>query len=79
MNNEKVNLGTVNSNMSLFEDPLLKGKQSQALLGNISPATLYRLVAKGDLPQPIKIGKNSFWRQSWLETYVAQRELESRR
>lgn len=73
MNTERQILAT-DYQGSLSTDPLVCKAQSMALLGGICEASLYRLVAKGDLPQPLKVLGRSFWRASWLESYVQQQE-----
>lgn len=44
-------------------DPLLKAKEVAATL-NISVASLYRRMADGTLPKPVKLGGTSRWPKS---------------
>ena len=60
--------------MSDDQDRLLTSKEVIEWAG-ISPATLYRLVAKGEFPKGLTLGlKVRRWRLSQLEEYAAKRE-----
>jgi prophage regulatory protein len=52
--------------------PLLNAHAVRAAL-SISTATLYRLMARGEFPRPIKIGAKSLWPQAEIESYLASR------
>ena len=55
-------------------DRMLTAKEVTEWAG-ISPATLYRLVAKGDFPKGLTLGpKSRRWRLSQLREYADQRE-----
>ena len=55
-------------------DRLLTAKEVTAMVG-IAPATLYRLLKKGQFPQGIRLGfKLRRWRRSQVWEYVSQRE-----
>ncbi|MBN9334913.1 AlpA family transcriptional regulator [Devosia sp.] len=41
-------------------DALLKAREVQAMLG-ICHASLYRRIAEGMLPKPVKLGRSSRW------------------
>jgi predicted DNA-binding transcriptional regulator AlpA len=54
---------------------LVNRDEAQHILGDISTATLYRGVASGRYPAPVKIGPNtSRWDRAKLEAYVRQLE-----
>ena len=60
--------------MSDYLDRLLTSKEVTEWAG-ISPATLYRLVKKGQFPKGLTLGlKVRRWRLSQLQEYAAQRE-----
>ena len=44
----------------------------------IARSTVYKLVAEGKLPQPIRLNKNIRWRASAIEPYLAKLENETR-
>ena len=44
----------------------------------IARSTVYKLVAEGKLPQPIRVNKNIRWRASAIEPYLAKLENEAR-
>lgn len=50
-------------------DPLLKAREVCTML-QVSPASLYRRVADGTLPKPVKLGGLSRWPQSEIVAAV---------
>ncbi len=54
---------------------LLRPKEAAAWLG-VSLRTLYREVASGKLPRPVKVGACSRFPQTELERYVEQLKRE---
>lgn len=40
---------------------------------NISRPTLYKLINRGELPKPLKIGSASRWPQSQISDFIAAR------
>ena len=36
------------------------------LIGNPHPATVYRMIARGELPPPIKVGGTSLWNMTQM-------------
>lgn len=62
--------------MSAIVDPLLKAKEVAGIL-QVSVPTLYRRMADGTLPKPIKLGSTSRWPQS--EILAAVETAKSRR
>lgn len=59
-------------------DPLIKDGEAAAMLG-CSKSTLWRRVADGTIPRPVKIGGMSRWPQSEIvaviEQAIAQRDI----
>ena len=54
---------------------LVTRAEAPHILGDVSDATLYRGIASGRYPAPIKIGPNtSRWNRAKLEAYVQQLE-----
>ena len=41
-----------------------------ATILNVSTRTVWRLVSSGDLPQPIRFGRNVRWRCSDIEAWI---------
>ncbi|ABS16390.1 hypothetical protein I6H96_21340 [Brucella anthropi] len=74
MNNANQEVLTNEPKKTLTEDRLLDKAEARARLGRISEATFYRLQQSGQLKKPLKLGNRSFWRESWLESFVAGRE-----
>ena len=52
-------------------DPLIKDGEATGMLG-CSKSTLWRCVADGTIPRPLKIGGMSRWLQSELKTVIEQ-------
>lgn len=52
------------------DDLLSLGDVCQVL--RVSPATVYRLVKRGDLPQPVHVGKASRWRWRDVLKYTSR-------
>jgi prophage regulatory protein len=49
-------------------------KEVRALIG-LSTASIYRMVAAGTFPKPIRIGAKAIaWREADLEAWLAERE-----
>jgi predicted DNA-binding transcriptional regulator AlpA len=40
---------------------LINRRELSALLGDLHASTIYRLIAKGILPKPLKVGASSRW------------------
>lgn len=53
------------------EDPLLRDKQVAILLG-VSVPTIWRRVADGTIPKPLKIGALSRWLKSDIHAVIVQ-------
>ena len=51
------------------EDRCLPLKDAASQLG-VSMRGLYRLISKGDLPQPLKIGRRSYLTADDVQTYI---------
>lgn len=62
--------------MSAIVDPLLKAKEVADFL-RVSVPTLYRRMADGTLPKPVKLGNTSRWPQS--EILAAVEAAKTRR
>ena len=61
-------------------DRLITNKQACARLGGIHLATFYRLIAAGELPPPIRIGKRtSRWWASEIDAYLHRRSQAEKR
>ncbi|TNF12797.1 MAG: helix-turn-helix domain-containing protein [Rhodobacteraceae bacterium] len=58
-------------------DPLIRDAEAAMMLG-CSKATFWRRVADGTIPQAIKIGGMSRWRQSDIEGVIARAEAQRR-
>jgi prophage regulatory protein len=58
-------------------DRLLKFSEVRSTLG-LSKSTIYRLLQRGELPQPIKIGALTFFSERELQAWLAQK-LATRR
>ncbi|HXG12413.1 MAG TPA: helix-turn-helix domain-containing protein [Gemmataceae bacterium] len=56
----------------LSPSPLLVDVKQLAQMLNVSPATLWRMRAAGQLPQPVHLGRLARWRmadiQKWLDS-----------
>jgi len=52
-------------------DPLIKDGEAAGMLG-CSKSTLWRRVADGTIPRPVKIGGMSRWPQSEISTVIEQ-------
>ena len=52
-------------------DPLLKDSEAATMLG-CSKSTLWRRVADGTVPRPVKIGGMSRWLQSEIKAVIEQ-------
>jgi excisionase family DNA binding protein len=50
---------------------LIDDKAASALLG-IGRSTLWRLLASGQLPRPVRLGRCVRWRRADLETWAAK-------
>jgi excisionase family DNA binding protein len=57
---------------------LLPKSEVAKLLG-ISPRSLYRLVADGKFPAPIKLGQLSRWRQSDVQQWIVSQSAQTGR
>jgi excisionase family DNA binding protein len=55
---------------------LLSKKELARLLG-VSPRSVDRLVAAGQLPRPIKVGALSRWRRDDVEQWIASQAASS--
>lgn len=56
---------------------LLRARDVAALLA-ISVRCVWRLVASGDLPRPIKLGGSTRWRACDLDAFIAEAGAEQR-
>lgn len=56
---------------SLANERLIRDAEGAAMLG-CSKATFWRLVAKGAIPPPIKIGGMSRWKVSDVQKFIEQ-------
>lgn len=53
-----------------MSESLLSIAEVRARLGGCHRATVYRMVAAGDLPAPVKIGTRSTWPESEVEALI---------
>ena len=53
-------------------DRLLTLEEVRRIIG-LSSATLYRLIARGQFPSPIRIGRTSRWPESEVSSFVQAR------
>ncbi|WP_457605531.1 helix-turn-helix transcriptional regulator [Nitratifractor sp.] len=51
-------------------DFLLSDEDFRKTLGGISRSTLWRRIKEGTIPEPIKIGRRSFYRRSWADRII---------
>ena len=51
-------------------DPLIDCKQARQLLRSIGKTKFYAMIRDGELPEPTKLGRRSFWRQSAILAYI---------
>lgn len=70
------NVGTGGAN-EIHTDLLLSDREVATQL-DCGRSTVWRWSADGVLPQPIKIGGISRWRQSWISKVIADAEAASR-
>lgn len=66
----------VQTNPTGGPDPLLSDKEAAAYLG-CGRSTLWRWVADGIVPKPLRIGGMSRWRQSTIEAVIAKAQAEA--
>lgn len=52
-------------------DRLLPREEMRRLVGGLNMATLYRKIAAGSFPAPVKVGSRSFWREQDLAVWLA--------
>jgi predicted DNA-binding transcriptional regulator AlpA len=57
----------MNSNLELLDR-----RQLSAFLGGLHASTINRLVARGIIPKPIKVGASSRWLRNECEAALAQ-------
>ena len=43
---------------------------------NLSKAHIYKLIARGEFPQPAKIGRKSIWAEGKIKTWLEARFVE---
>jgi hypothetical protein len=49
------------------------------LIGNPHPATVYRMIRRGELPPPIKFGGTSLWDLTKVREMIVSRLQEARK
>ena len=49
------------------------------LIGNPHPATVYRMIRRGELPPPIKFGGTSLWDMTQIREIIVSRLEEAQR
>ena len=60
--------------MTTTADRVVRPREVRELLGNISKSTLWRWIAKGQFPRPMKLGERAVgWRQSTLNEWLDSR------
>lgn len=59
-------------------DRLVAGKDIWSAL-RISPAKFYKLVAEGEIPPPLKIGRAARWKASDIQAFVQTCEPRNKR
>lgn len=69
--------GTMLGNEGIAFDPYLSDRDLAKLL-NCGRSTIWRYVAKGILPQPIKIGDLTRWRLSAIEAALSQNKADAK-
>jgi predicted DNA-binding transcriptional regulator AlpA len=69
-NKAKITLPDTNQHL-LQTERLVRDAEGAAILG-CSKATFWRLVAKGAIPPPIKIGGMSRWKVSDVQAFIEQ-------
>lgn len=58
-------------------DALLSIKQLRQLEGNISKQTVYRRIASGSYPKPVKYHGQNYWFCSWYRDHIARLKSEA--
>ncbi len=55
-----------------MKDQLIRSEEFRERLGGISRTTLYRMIQKGVVPEPIKLGENSanYFKDSWIDEII---------
>ena len=56
---------------------LLLDARAVAALLNVSAKTVQRLAARGELPQPIRLGRAVRWSRAAIETFLEARQKET--
>ena len=59
----------------MVAESLLPLAEVCARLGRCHRATVYRMVASGELPQPVKLGSRSAWPESEVEAVIERLKL----
>ncbi len=58
--------------METKEDFYIRASDVRRRLGNISTTTLWRLVKKGVIPQPVRLGgRSALYKNSWIDDLLA--------
>lgn len=60
---------------SLNEDRMVRFSEGLTLLG-VSKSTAYRMIERGDLPQPVKVGSLAFFSARELQNWIVQKLTE---
>lgn len=64
--------------MSFGPERLLRLEQVLGLTG-LSKATLYQMVAAGEFPRPVRIGRRAVaWRESAVQVWIFSRPIASK-
>lgn len=68
---------SVATDFSKLDDEQFIRKQTVVEILNISIPTLYRWMANGDFPRPVKFGRRmSAWKVRTIREYIAKREAQ---
>lgn len=57
------------------EDRMVRFAEGLTMLG-VSKSTAYRMIERGDLPQPVKVGSLTFFSARELQHWIAQKLTE---
>ena len=58
------------------KERFLRPRETEAKVG-LSRATIYRLVAAGTFPKPVRVSDSRIaWPESWLDKWMAERMAE---
>lgn len=64
--------------MTFSKEALISLREAQRSLGNPARSTLYRWIAEGQIPPPVRIGGRIFWRSGELDAFICNLKSASR-